>query len=467
RRAARRRVAGRRHRLRDLADRVRRTAHLVGQRAHRLRRRPRRCGGPERIRGGRPRTCRGGAGVRPPPGQHPPPARRHRAALRKARLTDTLDRLRLVRAEGVGPVVYRRLMKRYRTAAAALDALPGLARAGGRTAPTRIPTPDEASRELAALAKLGAKLLFLDQPDYPPLLALLDDAPPMIAVLGDTGLLAKRAVALVGGRNASVNGTRIAEALGADLARTGLAVVSGLARGIDAAAHTGAMRDGRTVGVVAGGIDVPYPPGNGDMHARIAAEGAVVAESALGTAPQARHFPRRNRIIAGLSLGVVVVEAALRSGSLITARLAAETGREVLAVPGSPLDPRARGANDLIRQGAALVETVADVLANLPDHPAATPAPLFAPHGAPDAAPGFAELPPPDPDFRDSAPDRAALYAQVLDLLGPSPTPVDAVVRRCQFSAPAVMAALLELELAGRVETLPGGRVAALLDPIA
>jgi DNA processing protein len=284
-------------------------------------------------------------------------------------VTDTLDRLRLVRAEGVGPVVYRRLMKRYGTAAAALDALPGLARAGGRTAPPRVPAANEAAKELAALAKLNAKLLFLDQPNYPPLLALLDDAPPMIAVLGDCGLLAKRAVALVGGRNASVNGTRLAEALAADLARTGLAVVSGLARGIDAAAHSGAMRDGRTVAVVAGGLDVAYPPENAGLQARVAADGAVVAETALGIAPQARHFPRRNRIIAGLSLGVVVVEAALRSGSLITARLAQEAGREVFAVPGSPLDPRCRGSNDLIRQGAKLVETADDVLADLPDSP--------------------------------------------------------------------------------------------------
>jgi len=380
-------------------------------------------------------------------------------------LTDTLDRLRLVRAEGVGPVVYRRLMKRYRTAAAALDALPGLARAGGRTAPTRIPTPDEASRELAALAKLGAKLLFLDQPDYPPLLALLDDAPPMIAVLGDTGLLAKRAVALVGGRNASVNGTRIAEALGADLARTGLAVVSGLARGIDAAAHTGAMRDGRTVGVVAGGIDVPYPPENADLQARIAAEGAVVAESALGTAPQARHFPRRNRIIAGLSLGVVVVEAALRSGSLITARLAQEAGREVFAVPGSPLDPRCRGSNDLIRQGAKLVESADDVLADLPDSPlreGLSRLPLFA-RGLPPT--GLSEDPAEAP-FDPSPPATpAGVRQQVLDSVSYSPTLVDEVVRRCQFSAASVMGALLELELAGRVQSLPGNRVARLAEP--
>ena len=305
---------------------------------------------------------------------------------------------------------------------------------------------------------------------YPPLLARLDDAPPVIAVLGDPALLSLRAVALVGGRNASVNGRRIAEDLAAELAAAGLVVISGMARGIDAAAHAGALTTGRTIAVVAGGLDCPYPPEHADLQRRIAATGAVVTEASPGIVPQSRHFPRRNRIIAGLSLGVVVVEAALRSGSLITARLAVEAGREVFAVPGSPLDPRARGANDLIRQGAVLVETAADVLADLPDHAAVANAGLFeAPllfpeHDAPDSAAGLAEPPLMAASFRDSALDRAAIHAQVLELLGPSPTPVDAVVRRCQFSAPAIMAALLELELAGRIETLPGGRVAALTD---
>ena len=380
-------------------------------------------------------------------------------------MTDTIDRIRLVRAEGVGPVVYRRLMRRYRTPAAALDALPGLARAGGRATPPRIPTIPEAERELAALTKLGAKLLFVDDADYPPLLALLDDAPSMIAVLGDTALLAQRSAALVGGRNASINGIRIAEALGADLARAGLCVVSGLARGIDAAAHAGALRDGRTVAVVAGGLDIPYPPENADLQARIAAEGVVVAESPLGTAPQARHFPRRNRIIAGLALGVVVVEAALRSGSLITARLAQEAGREVFAVPGSPLDPRCRGSNDLIRQGAKLVETAEDVLNDLPDSPlreGLSRLPLFA-RGAPPT--GLAEDPS-EPPADPAAPGGAAgVSQQVLEKLGYSPTLVDEVVRRCQFSAASVLGALLELELAGRVQSLPGNRVARLAGP--
>ena len=301
-------------------------------------------------------------------------------------------------------------------------------------------------------------MIFAGEHDYPPLLALLDDAPATIAVLGDAALLADRAVALVGGRNASANGQRMAENLAADLART-LVVISGLARGIDAAAHIGAMQTGRTIAAVAGGLDVPYPPEHADLQRRIAESGAVVTEAPLGTAPQARHFPRRNRIIAGLALGVVVVEAALRSGSLITARLAQEAGRELFAVPGSPLDPRSRGANDLIRQGAHLTETAQDVLDNLPDHPSREGLardPLFA-HDTPS---GLAEPPP------EAAADLSKARQQVIELLDTSATDVDEVVRRCQFSPAAVMAALLELELAGRIQTLPGNRVALLPEPM-
>jgi DNA processing protein len=315
-------------------------------------------------------------------------------------------------------------------------------------------------RELRGLARLGARMVFAGEPDYPPLLALLDDAPAAVAVLGDPALLANRAIALVGGRNASANGQRMAENLAAELARS-LVVVSGLARGIDAAAHSGAMQTGRTVAAVAGGLDMPYPPEHADLQRRVAESGAVVTEAPLGTAPQARHFPRRNRIIAGLALGVVVVEAALRSGSLITARLAQEAGRELFAVPGSPLDPRSRGANDLIRQGAYLVETAQDVLDNLPDHPSREGLardPLF----ARSTPPGVAEPLETWGEPTESAADLAKTRRQVIDLLGSSPTAVDDVVRRCQFSAAAVMAALLELELAGRIETLPGSRVALL-----
>ena len=307
-----------------------------------------------------------------------------------------VDRLRLARTEGVGPITYRRLMRRFGSAAAALEALPRLARAGGRAVAPSVPSADRAEREVERIARLKGRLLFVDGPDYPPLLGLLDDAPPVVMVLGRIAALHGRAVALVGSRNASANGQRIAEQLAQQLAHDGLVVVSGLARGIDAAAHEGALREGMTVACVAGGVDVPYPPEHANLQARIAASGgAVVSEAAPGTAPMARHFPRRNRIIAGLSLGIVVVEAAVRSGSLITARLGQEMNRELFAVPGSPLDPRCRGTNDLIRSGAHLVEHAADVIDNLPDHPAREglgrttlfrrgppPSALAEPHGA-------------------------------------------------------------------------------------
>ncbi|MDI3309334.1 MAG: DNA-processing protein DprA [Acetobacteraceae bacterium] len=375
-------------------------------------------------------------------------------------LQDARDRLRLARTEGVGPVTYRRLLRRFGSAAAALDALPHLARAGGRANAPSVPPVSDIDREMERLHRVGGRMLFLDGPDYPPLLALLDDAPPALAVLGRIDALSARAVGVVGARNASANGRRMAEKLAAALAGARLVVVSGLARGIDAAAHEGALasREGLTVAAVAGGLDVPYPPEHARLQQRIAEQGAVITEAPLGTAPQSRHFPRRNRLIAGLSLGVVVVEAALRSGSLVTARLAQEVGREIFAVPGSPLDPRCRGSNDLIRQGAHLTETEADVLANLPDHPlrqGIARDPLFARGPAPASADHPPEPVPEPPPVAEVASGRQ----QVLDLLGPSPTSVDDLVRRCQLSAAAVMAVLLELELAGRVEMLPGNRV--------
>jgi DNA processing protein len=367
---------------------------------------------------------------------------------------ELLDRLRLARTDGVGPVTYRRLLQRFATATEALDALPGLARSGGRAAPPAIPSRGTVRREMDGVAKLGGRMLVLGGPDYPPLLALLDSAPPAMAVLGDVAALSARAVAMVGARNASANGQRVAEILAADLALAGLVVVSGMARGIDAAAHLGALGTGRTVAAIASGIDVAYPAENKDLQRRVAEGGAVVAEAPFGTAPQARHFPRRNRVIAGLSLGVVVVEAAPQSGSLITARIAQDEGREVFAVPGSPLDPRCRGSNDLIRSGAHLTETAADVLDNLPDHPTRqglARSPMFA-RGQP---PGMAE--PPAGDF-GAVPDPEVVRHRVMELLSHSPTAVDDLVRRCQFSASAVVAALLELELAGRIEMLPGNQ---------
>lgn len=372
------------------------------------------------------------------PAATPPPA------------AELLARLRLARTDSIGPVTFRRLLARHGTALAALAALPAIAARRG----TRIALCPEADalREMEALHRLGGRFLFTGEASYPPLLDLAEDAPPVLAILGDPAALAGRAVALVGARNASAAGRRLAEELAEQLAAAGLVVVSGLARGIDAAAHLGALRRGRTVAAVAGGLDQPYPPDHAKLQDRIAVEGgAVVAEAPLGTAPLARHFPRRNRIVAGLSLGVVVVEAAPRSGSLITARLALEAGRELFAVPGSPLDPRCRGSNDLIRQGAHLTESIADVLEHLPEAPRAFR--LFEPPLAWPGGDQAGETAPEPPPAEGEA-------AQVLELLGAAPTAVDEVMRRCHLSPSAVQAILLDLELAGRVEMLPGNRVA-------
>jgi DNA processing protein len=366
---------------------------------------------------------------------------------------ERLGRIRLARTSGVGPITYRRLLGRYATAAEAIDALPGLARSGGRADPLRVPPASDIEREMARLAKLGGRMLLLDEPDYPEMLALLEDAPPVLSLLGDPACLASRAVGLVGARNASANGQRMAEMLAADLAMGGVVVVSGLARGIDTAAHTGAMHTGQTIAAVAGGVDMPYPPENAALQTRIAAHGAVITEAPLGTAPQSRHFPRRNRLIAGLSLGVVVVEAARNSGSLITAQLALDADRAIYAVPGSPLDPRCNGSNDLLRAGATLVTQASDVLEVLPGRPATMQVRL--PSGFAEEAALWATPP-------EAPPDMMRARHSVATLLGPEPTLVDDLVRRCQFSASTVMAVLLELELAGRVETMTGHRVALL-----
>ena len=358
------------------------------------------------------------------------------------KLTDAerLDWLRLARTETVGPVTFDQLLRRYGSAARALDALPELARRGGRRVPPRTPSPAEVERELAAGARLGARMIAAVEPDFPPLLAALDPPPPLIWVRGDAGLLQRRAVAVVGARIASAAGQRFARSLAREAGQAGLVVVSGMARGVDGAAHEGALETG-TVAVLGGGVDDIYPPEHADLYARLAERGAIVSESPPGARAQAKDFPRRNRLISGLSLAVVVVEAELRSGSLITARLAAEQGREVLAVPGSPLDPRAKGTNDLIRQGAALCEGIDDVLRALDGRGVLRePGP-----------------PPYDPEGYDE-PD-AALIERVAALLSPTPTPRDELARDVGAPAPKVYAALMELALAGRAELLPGGLV--------
>ncbi len=349
--------------------------------------------------------------------------------------------LRLARAEAVGPVTFTHLIGRYGSAARALEALPELARRGGRAQSLRVPSLAEAQGELAAGAALGARLIGASEPGFPRLLAVLDPPPPLIWALGDGALLARRAVAIVGARVASAAGRRFAKTLAGALGEAGYGVVSGMARGIDSAAHEGALATG-TIAVLAGGVDDIYPPDNAPLHAAIKARGCLVSERAIGHAARAADFPRRNRLISGMALGVVVVEAELKSGSLITARLAGEQGREVFAVPGSPLDPRARGANDLLRQGAILVEGAEDVLRVL------------------DAQPTAAERDPAPYETADleADPETDALRAALEVLLSPTPTAFDELARGAGAPASAVLAALTELALAGRVELLAGGR---------
>jgi DNA processing protein len=346
--------------------------------------------------------------------------------------------LRLIRTPGVGPVTYRQLIARFGHAEAAIAALPDLARRGGGAAP-KVPGEAEAQREIERVGKLGGRHLFLDDPDYPPLLAQLDNAPVAVTVRGDLSLLSRPCVAMVGARNASAAACRFARTLAHDLAPDAV-VVSGLARGIDTAAHVGALP--ATIAVIAGGLDNVYPPENAELQERIAAEALLVAEMPPGTEPRSRHFPYRNRIIAGLATGTVVVEAAPKSGSLITARLAGEAGREVMAVPGSPLDPRAQGCNQLIREGAVLVQTAADVLEQI------RPIDLRAVRSP--AAP-YAGAPPEDAD--------EGTRRAVADLLGPVPVAVDELIRQSGAAPAAVQMVLLELELAGRIERHAGGRV--------
>lgn len=368
--------------------------------------------------------------------------------------------LRLARTEGVGPVGYRRLLGRFGGPDEALQALPGLARAAGR-AQFKLPPIGAIEDEIAATDRLGGRILMPHMADYPRLLRQLADPPPALAILGDPAHCRGGLIGVVGSRNASLNGQHIAAAIARGLAEAGVGVVSGMARGIDGAAHEAALSlpQGVTIAAVAGGLDKPYPPQHAGLQARIAARGVVMTEAPLGTEPQARHFPRRNRLIAGLSLGVVVVEAARQSGSLITARLALEAGREVFAVPGSPLDPRSQGANDLIRQGAPLVETAADILAHLGDRLADRAWPEAAEEPAEEPPGSFAEEPAQSPaearEIRDA----------VLSALGAAPTSVDDLLRHCQFTTrTALLAALLDLELGGMIESLPGNRVVRLAD---
>jgi DNA processing protein len=361
------------------------------------------------------------------------------------RLSDSqrLDWLRLIRSENVGPRTFRSLVNHCGGAGAALAALPEFARRGGAARALRICSREEAEQEIAAAARLGARFVALGEADYPSHLQVVDDAPPLLAIRGDAAVLHGPLVAMVGSRNASAAGVKMAERLARDLGAAGFGVVSGLARGIDAAAHRASLATG-TVAVLAGGQDKVYPAEHAPLVDALVGTGCAISEMPFGWEPRARDFPRRNRLISGVALGVVVIEAAKKSGSLITARMALEQNREVFAVPGSPLDPRAEGSNGLLKQGAVLVTEADDVIAVLrpiigrpPEQPIAEPA----------AGTG------PDEPAADAR-------AKIIALLGPTPVAVDDLIRLSGCSASAVLTTLLELELAGRLDRQRGGLIA-------
>jgi DNA processing protein len=361
------------------------------------------------------------------------------------RLTDEerLDWLRLIRSDNIGPRTFRNLLNHCGSARAALDALPELARRGGAAKAPRLCSRELAEREVAESKKLGVALIASGEPDYPSRLRMIDDAPPLIGVRGEVRILASNMIALVGSRNCSAAGAKFAERIGRELGDAGYTIVSGLARGIDAAAHRSSLASG-TVAVLAGGHDHIYPAEHIPLLEQILPAGAAVTEMPLGWQPRGSDFPRRNRLISGLSVGVVIVEAARRSGSLITARMANEQGREVFAVPGSPLDPRAEGTNGLLKQGATLVTEAADVLSVI--------RPILGQHieqsaQEPDDGP---------PRLTEPASDERL---RIVGLLGPAPVSIDDLVRLSQSSPAIVLTVLLELEIAGRLERHGGGLV--------
>jgi DNA processing protein len=362
-----------------------------------------------------------------------------------AKLTDTerLNRLRLIRSDNVGPRTFHALLRHCGDAAIALERLPDLARRGGAARPGRICSEDDARAELAACKKLGVSLIAPDEAHYPPRLAMIDDPPPLLAVRGTLEALMRPMIAIVGSRNASGAGLKFAQSLAHDLSEAGFVIISGLARGIDQAAHRASITGG-TVAVLAGGHDRIYPPEHEDLLFALLQAGAAISEMPLGHVARAHDFPRRNRLISGASLGIVVVEAAQRSGSLITARMANEQGREVFAVPGSPLDPRAAGANDLIKQGATLVTEAADVINAVQ--------PIMARPLA---------LEEPDDEYSEADPN-AGERARIVALLGPAPISLDDLIRLSSASPAIVRTVLLELELAGRLERHGGGMVSLI-----
>ncbi len=360
---------------------------------------------------------------------------------------EKLAQLRLIRTENVGPITFHKLIERFGSAEKAIAGLPDLAKRGGKALDAY--PQAEAEKEIARIEKAGARLIAKGDAEYPKYLAHVEDAPPLITVLGHPSLLSKPSLGVVGARNASLTGRKIAESFSAKVAASGYVIVSGLARGIDTSAHNASIGTG-TVAVVAGGIDVIYPPENEKLYRDIAERGCIVAESPFATEPLARHFPRRNRIISGLSLGVLVVEAAAKSGSLITARMALEQNREVFAVPGSPLDPRSEGTNSLIKDGAHVATTPDDILQvlrglkyeDLREKP-----------GSWKGGDLFSQ--------KMQEPD-AKLRPRILESLSHTPVQMDELIRAVDASAAEVMTVILELELAGHVERQPGNKISLI-----
>jgi DNA processing protein len=363
------------------------------------------------------------------------------------------DRLRLIRSPNIGPVTYRQLMARFGSAAAALEALPDLASRGGKRN-FSVCAASDIENEMQATKRAGAEYVFLGDPHYPALLAELDNAPVSFSFKGNIELASAQVIAMVGARNASAGACRFARTLAMELGREGLVVISGLARGIDTAAHIGSLASG-AIAIIAGGIDVAYPPENKALQDEIADKGLLIAEQPIGTEPRARHFPYRNRIIAGMALGTIVVEAAPRSGSLITARLAAEAGREVMAIPGSPMDPRARGCNQLIREGATLVQDAAEI-AELIRPIDARAVRTAQPKLFDVSVQAFQQH---SENANENANENESERQRVIDLLGMTHVSVDELVRQSGASAPSIQMVLLELELAGRLERGAGAMV--------
>lgn len=368
--------------------------------------------------------------------------------------TERLAWLRLIRTDNIGPMTFYQLVERFGSASEALRALPELSKRGGRKKPLTPPPESAVEREYRALQKLGGQIITVRDAAYPLALTATDDAPPVLSVLGNAELLNKSCVAIVGARNASLNGKKFARKIASDLGARGQIITSGLARGIDTAAHEGSVNTG-TIAVVASGIDVVYPEENQKLYEEIAEKGAIVAESALGAKPYAAAFPRRNRIVSGISKGVIVVEATHRSGSLITARMAGEQGRDVYAVPGSPLDPRASGPNHLIREGATLIRNTDDVMENLMNFSGnAMREPIITQRKF---TPQIVEN---SDEFDENSGE--ILQEKVISNLSFTPIYVDELVRACHVTIAELQSILLELELAGRIKRLPGNKISLL-----